>query len=126
MIEFDSRKAQPLTVLTRDVNTGKPGVAVPESPLKDKHPYLREIREFLAFTAGETTPRVTLWMQCKPWNKPCRAQVSENRRGGAAMTEKDLSEKIGYASALSALPICTQRVMPGRSMKFRCGIDRHL
>lgn len=59
MIEFDSRKAQPLTVLTRDVNTGKPGVAVPESPLKDKHPYLREIREFLAFTAGETTPRVT-------------------------------------------------------------------
>jgi UDP-N-acetylglucosamine 3-dehydrogenase len=59
MIESDSRKTQPLTVLTGDVNTGKQGVAVPESPLKDKHPYLREIREFLAFVDGETMPRVT-------------------------------------------------------------------
>jgi UDP-N-acetylglucosamine 3-dehydrogenase len=59
MIESDSRKAQPITVLTRDTNTGKPGVAVPESPLKDKHPYLREIRDFLSFLRGETTPRVT-------------------------------------------------------------------
>jgi len=59
MIESDSRKTQPLTVLTGDVNTGKQGVAVPESPLKDKHPYLREIREFLAFVDGETIPRVT-------------------------------------------------------------------
>ena len=59
MIEFDSRKAQPLTVLATNTETGKPGVAVPESPLKDKHPYFREIREFLAFVDGETTPRVT-------------------------------------------------------------------
>ena len=59
MIEFDSRKAQPLTVLAESMQAGKPGVAVPESPLKDKHPYLRQLREFLAFVDGKITPRVT-------------------------------------------------------------------
>jgi predicted dehydrogenase len=59
MIEFDSRKAQPLTVLAESMQAGKPGVAVPESPLKDKHPYLGQLREFLAFVDGKTTPRVT-------------------------------------------------------------------
>lgn len=59
MIEYDSKKTQPLKVLTANTQTGKPGVAVPESPLKDKHPYLRQIREFLAVIDGKTTPRVT-------------------------------------------------------------------
>jgi UDP-N-acetylglucosamine 3-dehydrogenase len=59
MIEFDSRKTQPLTVLADSMETGKPGVAVPESPLKDKHPYLRQLREFLAFVDSKIEPRVT-------------------------------------------------------------------
>jgi predicted dehydrogenase len=41
------------------MQASKPGVAIPESPLKDKHPYLRQLREFLAFVDGKITPRVT-------------------------------------------------------------------
>ncbi len=59
MIEFDSRKTRPLSVLTASTTgNAAPGVAVPESPLKDKEPYLGEIREFLAYVRGECTPRV--------------------------------------------------------------------
>lgn len=63
MIEYDSLKARPVSVLTETAQgsgtPATPGVAVPESPLKDKEPYLQEIREFLAYVRGEcVTPRV--------------------------------------------------------------------
>jgi len=76
MIEYDSLKSRPLSVATAvspgggngeaaggsgsgsGDGGGTPGVAVPESPLRDREPYLREIREFLAYVRGECTPRV--------------------------------------------------------------------
>ncbi|MGE5592124.1 MAG: Gfo/Idh/MocA family oxidoreductase, partial [Betaproteobacteria bacterium] len=72
MIEYDSLKARPLSVVTAATSAGPRGggsgsgtgggtpggVAVPESPLKDREPYLREIRDFLAYVRGEGTPRV--------------------------------------------------------------------
>lgn len=59
MVEFDSTKSQPLSVVTRQAAGQGPGVAVPESPLADKEPYLREICDFLAYARGESEPRVT-------------------------------------------------------------------
>jgi len=70
MVEYDSLKARPLSVVTAPApvsprggasaaGSGTPGgVAVPESPLKSREPYLREIRDFLAYVRGESTPRV--------------------------------------------------------------------
>lgn len=78
MIEYDSLKARPLSIVTAaptggggrgngqatgtgsagEGGGGAPGVAVPESPLRDREPYLREIRDFLAYVRGEGIPRV--------------------------------------------------------------------
>lgn len=71
MMEFDSAKSKPVTLFAmpeprRQVDGAAagtqagngPGVAIPENPLGEKDPYLREIRDFLAYVRGERLPRV--------------------------------------------------------------------
>jgi UDP-N-acetylglucosamine 3-dehydrogenase len=73
MIECDSAKTKPLTLLTlaqpssdcsknEKAREGGPeaglGVATSESPLRERDPYLREIQDFLAYVRGERLPRV--------------------------------------------------------------------
>ncbi|MEW6227045.1 MAG: Gfo/Idh/MocA family oxidoreductase [Bacillota bacterium] len=59
MVEFDSRRSQPLSVVARQGAGQGPGVVVPESPLAGKEPYLRELLDFLAYIRSESVPRVT-------------------------------------------------------------------
>jgi len=62
MMEFDSAKSKPVTLFAMPepgaASGNGPGVAVPESPLGEKDPYLSEIRDFLAYVRGERVPRV--------------------------------------------------------------------
>ncbi|HHY97439.1 MAG TPA: Gfo/Idh/MocA family oxidoreductase [Firmicutes bacterium] len=59
MMNFDSRASAPISLSRAISQAGPGGVAVPESPLEEKNPYLAELANFVGYIKGESQPRVT-------------------------------------------------------------------
>jgi len=58
LVSFDSRRAVPFALSRRQVTSGAPSVAVPESPVEES-PYLQEMNHFLSVVRGEAELAVT-------------------------------------------------------------------